>query len=147
MASEIFGIVAPDFLIANPQDKLCGETEELGETGTGTERAVLGERGMLHTEGGWPKEINCNEPSQVNRFLSKIEKEEFFLSQVHELAIKAEKKVKESIAVNIYEEYFDYKDVATEEKEDQMITKCVFQDPIKASRNMVECRLFRINQN
>ena len=37
----------------------------------------------------------------------------------------------ENIAINIFDEYFDYEDDVTVEKEDQMKTKCVFQDPIK----------------
>ena len=30
------------------------------------------EHGMNHVEGGWPKEMDLNEASQVNRYLVKI---------------------------------------------------------------------------
>ena len=84
---------------------------------------------MHHTQGGWPKEINLNELSQVNRFLTKIEKEDLFTDRVYDLATAAESQVMQNIAVNIYSQYFDYEDEATEPREDSMMTRCVFRDP------------------
>ena len=110
---------------------MSGCTAQYNDAGTQTNTALFTDRGMHHTEGGWPKEINLNELSQVNRFLRKIEKDEFFASEVYELATEMETRVMENIAINIFDEYFDYEDDVTVEKEDQMKTKCVFQDPIK----------------
>ena len=111
------------------QDKSADNTEAQNENSCQTSIIALTTVGVQHTEGGWPKEININELSQVNRFLAKIEKEELFIDQVYELATAAESQLKLSIAVNIYSQYFDYEDDATDQKEDTMITKCVFRDP------------------
>ena len=45
------------------------------------------------------------------------------------LATAAESQVMQNIAVNIYSQYFDYEDEATEPREDRMMTRCVFRDP------------------
>lgn len=50
-----------------------------------TERFETGTRGINHTEGGWPKDINPNEVEQVTRFRKKIEKDEMYISAVLQL--------------------------------------------------------------
>ena len=111
----------------NPLDKSSDNTEEYNENSCQTRIIAVRALGVHHTEGGWPKEINLNELR--TRFLSKIEKEELFTDQVYELATAAETQVMQNIAVNIYSQYFDYEDEATEQKEDRMSSKCVFRDP------------------
>ena len=37
-----------------------------------TNPVVLVNRGVLHTEGGWPKEIDCTEIEQVIRYRKKV---------------------------------------------------------------------------
>ena len=121
----------------NPQEKSADNTREYNENSAQTRLTAFSCVGVHHTEGGWPKEINPNELSQVNRFLTKIEKEESFTEQVCELATSAEKEVMENIAVNIYSQYFDYEDEATEQKEDRMMTRCVFRDPEQVWSNNI----------
>ena len=111
------------------QDKVANNTGEYNDNSCQSIITAFSDVGVHHTEGGWPKEINLNELSQVNRFLTKIEKEELFTDQVYELATAAESQVMQNIAVNIYSQYFEYEDEATEQKEDRMSSKCVFRDP------------------
>ena len=113
----------------NPQDKSADNTREHNENSSQTRLTAFSAVGVHHTQGGWPTEINLNELSQVNRFVTKIEKEELFTDQVYELATAAETQVMQNIAVNIYSQYFDYEDEATEPREDRMMTRCVFRDP------------------
>ena len=94
----------------NPQDKSASNTQEYNDSVAQTQLAAFSAVGVHHTQGGWPKEINLNELSQVNRFLTKIEKEELFTDRVYELATAAESQVMQNIAVNIYSQYFDYED-------------------------------------
>ena len=121
----------------NPQDKSADNTREQNENSCQTRIIAASDVGVHHTEGGWPKEINLNELSQVNRFRTKIEKEELFTDQVYELARAAESQVMQNIAVNIYSQYFDYEDEATEQKEDRMMTRCVFRDPEQVWSNNI----------
>jgi hypothetical protein len=37
-----------------------------------TKAVVLVSKGMVHTEGGWPKEVDCTEVEQTIRFRRKV---------------------------------------------------------------------------
>ena len=50
-----------------------------------TERFETESRGMNHTEGGWPKDINPAEVEQTIRFRKKVEKDEVYISTVAKL--------------------------------------------------------------
>ena len=50
-----------------------------------TERFETGARGINHTEGGWPKDINPHEVEQVTRYRKKVEKDEMYISAVLQL--------------------------------------------------------------
>ena len=125
----------------NPQDKSVNNPREYNENSCQTPVIAFSSVGVHHTEGGWPKEINLNELSQVNRFLTKIEKEESFIDQVYELARAAESQVMQNLAVNVYSQYFEYEDEATEQKEDSMRTKCLFRDPEQAGGIIIFLKL------
>jgi dynein intermediate chain 2, axonemal len=43
-------------------------------------------RGINHTEGGWPKDVNPLEIEQVMRYRKKVEKEESYVSAIAGLA-------------------------------------------------------------
>ena len=128
----------------NPQDKSVNNPREYNENSCQTPVIAFSSVGVHHTEGGWPKEINLNELSQVNRFLTKIEKEELFTDQVYELATAAESQVMQNIAVNIYSQYFNYQDEATDQKEDIMSTKCVFRDPEQVGGVIIFLKVFQL---
>ena len=50
-----------------------------------TERFESESRGMNHTEGGWPKDINPAEVEQTIRFRKKVEKDEHYIGVVQKL--------------------------------------------------------------
>jgi len=50
-----------------------------------TERFECESRGMNHTEGGWPKDINPAEIEQTMRFRKKIEKDEQYINTIQNL--------------------------------------------------------------
>lgn len=49
-------------------------------------RVEYAERGISHTEGGWPKDLNLDDPEQVVRFRKKAEKDESFLQSVMQMS-------------------------------------------------------------
>lgn len=51
-----------------------------------TERFETETRGINHTEGGWPKDVNPTEIEQVTRYRKKIEKDEVYVSAIQQLA-------------------------------------------------------------
>lgn len=42
-------------------------------------------RGMNHTEGGWPKDVNPGEVEQTIRYRKKVEKDEYYIQTVQSL--------------------------------------------------------------
>lgn len=50
-----------------------------------TERFETDSRGINHTEGGWPKDINPQEVEQVMRFRKKVEKDEMYINTIQQL--------------------------------------------------------------
>lgn len=50
-----------------------------------TERFETGSRGINHTEGGWPKDVNPQELEQVTRFRKKVEKDEVYIQTIQNL--------------------------------------------------------------
>lgn len=44
------------------------------------------DRGICHTEGGWPKDVNPDDPEQVVRFRKKAEKDESYLQAVMQMS-------------------------------------------------------------
>lgn len=51
-----------------------------------TERFETDTRGINHTEGGWPKDVNPQEIEQVMRYRKKVEKDESYMYTIQQLA-------------------------------------------------------------
>ena len=47
-----------------------------------TERFETEIRGVNHTEGGWPKDVNAQEIEQVIRYRKKVEKDEMYINTI-----------------------------------------------------------------
>jgi hypothetical protein len=45
-------------------------------------RAEFKEFSVMHEEGGWPKDINMNDPEMIQRHRKKLEKEDAFAAAV-----------------------------------------------------------------
>ena len=96
-----------------------------------TEVVTYKEVGINHLEGGWPREIDVKEDEQVGRYRRRMEKEEKFVNDVHALSMLAETKVLQNNAIDIYNEYFDYEDGKTSERESVLESVSVFPDPAR----------------
>ncbi|XP_077262113.1 dynein intermediate chain 3, ciliary-like isoform X1 [Temnothorax americanus] len=68
---------------------------------------VTKESGMLHLEGGWPKEINVKDDEAVLRFRRRVVKDEYWAPKMKSLIDPMECCVLQNNAINIYENYFD----------------------------------------
>lgn len=95
-----------DFIEKNPVDMAIQYAPEMSEHEVNTERYETENRGMNHTEGGWPKDINPAEVEQTIRFRKKVEKDEVYMSIINKLGTEMEHFLKQNNAIDIYEEYF-----------------------------------------
>ena len=92
-------------------------------------------QGMLHLEGGWPKEVDATEKDQTARYKKKIEKDDEYVRQVKVLASAIESDIKQNYSIDIYQEYYSG-DSPTDYSSDPPSAKtlAVFKDPGETKR-------------
>jgi dynein intermediate chain 2 len=118
----------------NPCDKAVVTIPNMSEAYVNTESVVMKNTSMSHTEGGWPKDVDFTESSDVTRFRKKAEKDESYLSAMRTLVPIAERCIKQNNTVDIYEQYFE--DEAFEHCSGPPSAKglAVFRDPSPVKR-------------
>lgn len=123
-----------DFVERNPCHNGLQCVPEMSEHEVNTERFESESRGMNHVEGGWPKDINPAEVEQTMRFRKKIEKDESYVTVLHNLGDVMERCIQQNNAIDIYEEYFDnvIGDATCEPPSAKTIN--VFRDPNEIKR-------------
>jgi len=91
--------------------------------------------GMVHTEGGWPKDVDKNEPSQTSRLVKRMERDEEFIATVARLGGQVDDVIKQNNAIDIYEEFFEglETDYSNDLPEAKTLTK--FRDPSSVPRS------------
>ena len=84
----------------------------------------------------YAQEVDYKQRDQVNRFLKKIEKTDTFLDSALHFTSMAEEKVKQNIALEIYEDYFDEEDPETNADLFSAKTAVAFPDPSRSEGNI-----------
>ena len=110
---------------------------DMGASMVNTRRQELVGRGMCHTEGGWPRDVNPSDAEQKNRFRKKIEKDDDFIYKTRLLVRETEKYVQQNNSINIFEDYFAEVDHATEVKPASVGSVAVFKDPLSRGSDRV----------
>ena len=101
---------------------------------------------MSHTEGGWPRDVNPADAEQKSRYRKKLEKDEDFLLKTRHLVRETERFVRQNNCIDIFEDYFEAADPATDLQPASVSSVAVYKDPLEAaggqrSINKV-CRLY-----
>jgi dynein intermediate chain 2 len=94
------------FIDRNPCDLALQCSNDYSEHEVNTERFESENRGVNHTEGGWPKDVNPAEVEQTIRFRKKVEKDEAYMQTIQNLGREMERFIKQNNAVDIYGDYF-----------------------------------------
>ena len=66
----------------NPSVATTDTAPHYSEHETNTERLVVKSSSIRHAEGGWPKDVDASEPTDVNRYRKKAEKDEDYKAHV-----------------------------------------------------------------
>ena len=94
------------YLMRNPSATCFDTAPQMSEHEVNTERLVTKTSSMRHVEGGWPKDVDFTEQSDVTRFRKKVEKDEDYKGAVKALGPIVARCLKQNNTINIYEEYF-----------------------------------------
>ena len=62
---------------------------------------------MRHSEGGWPKDVDFTEQSDVTRFRKKAEKDELYQEAMKTLGPIVERCIDQNNTVDVYSQYFE----------------------------------------
>lgn len=78
--------VFKDYVLRNPVERYTEIRKQFSLSTCNTESVEFESRGLMHTEGGWPKDVNPKDGEQTVRYKRKIEKDENYINQVMTLA-------------------------------------------------------------
>lgn len=90
----------------NPRSVGVCTAPPMSESEVNTERVTTTNSSMHHVEGGWPKDVDPTEQSDVARYRKKAEKDEEYQYAVKVLGPIVMKCMRENNTINLYEEYF-----------------------------------------
>ncbi|XP_022829905.1 dynein intermediate chain 3, ciliary isoform X2 [Spodoptera litura] len=95
----------PDYILRNPVHCAIQNTGTMSEHWVNSVRAEYTSSGVSHVEGGWPKDINMNDPEATQRYRRKIEKDDAYIHAVMHLGHSMEHNILQNNAVDMYETY------------------------------------------
>ncbi|KAI8587487.1 Dynein intermediate chain 2, axonemal [Geranomyces variabilis] len=95
-----------NYVERNPCSIEIQSVPEKSEHEVNTESFVLSNRGILHVQGGWPKDVDATDVEHTIRYRKKVEKDDEYIRSVQSLGNSMEHCIKQNNAIDIYEEYF-----------------------------------------
>jgi dynein intermediate chain 2 len=99
-----------------------------------TERLVTKSSSMRHVEGGWPKDVDFTEQSDISRFRKKAEKDEDYKTSVKVLGPIVSRCMKQANTIDIYQDYFEGSEVDHSSEPPSAKGLAVFRDPNEIKR-------------
>jgi len=127
--------VSADYIDRNPVVTNIQVVPDMSEHEANTEMVEYKNRGMVHVEGGWPKDIDPTEVEHTIRYRKKVEKDEDYIAAIAQLGAQVEELIKQNNAIDIYEEYFQGAVVDHSSEQPFAKTLTVFRDPNKIKRS------------
>lgn len=71
-----------DYILRNPVEEGTQLSRQFALSEVNTMSTTTENKGILHTEGGWPKDVNYQDSEQTLRYRRKLEKDETYITQV-----------------------------------------------------------------
>jgi len=96
-----------NYVLQNPVVSSVNTTPFMSESDVNTDSVETNNASMSHKEGGWPKDVDFTEQSDVTRFRKKAEKDDSYLGALRTLVPIAERCMKQNHTVDIYEQFFE----------------------------------------
>ncbi|CAG5025617.1 unnamed protein product [Parnassius apollo] len=95
-----------NYILRNPVHVAIQNTSTMSEHWVNSVRAEYTNSGINHIEGGWPKDINMNDPEATQRYRRKIEKDDAYIHAVMHLGHSMEHNILQNNAVDMYQIYY-----------------------------------------
>jgi dynein intermediate chain 2 len=140
--AEVIDAIAPtdeyadQYVIEDPRTTEVDTDAHMSEHTANTSRLQTRVSSIRHVEGGWPKDVDFTEQSDVNRFRKKAEKNEDYKAAVKSLGPVVEQCMRQNNTMDIYEEYFSGEDVDHSSEPPSAKGLTVFRDPNETKRTV-----------
>mmetsp|Transcript_1257 Transcript_1257/g.2798 ORF Transcript_1257/g.2798 Transcript_1257/m.2798 type:complete len:574 (-) Transcript_1257:687-2408(-) len=108
----------------------------MSEHSVNTARVQAKARGMLHTEGGWPKEVDATEAQDTTKWRKKLEKDPVFTGAVKTLTSATSKCLEQNNTIDLFEHYFFQEEPDALVENLQLKTVALFKDPSDEPRTI-----------
>ncbi|XP_063363449.1 dynein intermediate chain 3, ciliary [Cydia amplana] len=95
-----------NYILRNPVHVAIQNTSSMSEHWVNSVRAEYTSSGINHIEGGWPKDINMNDPEATQRYRRKIEKDDAYIHAVMHLGHSMEHNILQNHAIDMYQTYY-----------------------------------------
>ncbi|KAI8426341.1 hypothetical protein MSG28_005197 [Choristoneura fumiferana] len=96
-----------NYILRNPVHVAIQNTGTMSEHWVNSVRAEYTSSGIRHVEGGWPKDINMNDPEATQRYRRKIEKDDAYMHAVMHLGHSMEHNILQNQAIDMYQTYYE----------------------------------------
>ncbi|XP_076390371.1 dynein intermediate chain 3, ciliary-like isoform X2 [Megachile rotundata] len=96
-----------NYIVIPRNNRYMQETAQLAVHEVQTDPKIIKNTGMLHTEGGWPREVNSNDNEATHRYRRRVERSDNWAPCLKNLIPVMEHSVLQNGAMNIYEKFFD----------------------------------------
>lgn len=111
---------------------------QFSEHSVNTARVQTKNRGMIHTEGGWPKEIDATEAQDTTKWRKRLEKDPTFTATVKTLCSNASKCLEQNNTIDLFEHYFFEEEADHLVENLSMKTIALFKDPADEKRSVTK---------
>jgi len=111
---------------------------QFSEHSVNTARVQTKSRPMLHTEGGWPKEVDCAEAQDTLKWRKRLEKDPSFVSAVKNLTKQTIMCLEQNNTIDLFEHYFYCEEPEHLPENLTMKTIALFKDPADEKRSVTK---------
>lgn len=109
---------------------------QVSESSVNTARVQTKNRPMIHTEGGWPKEVEPTEAQDCLKFRKRLEKDQRFIDSVKMLTKQTITCLKQNNTIDLFEHYFHGEEPEHLPENLTMKTVALFKDPADENRSV-----------
>jgi len=111
---------------------------DFSEHSVNTARVQTKSRIMIHTEGGWPKEVDYSEAQDTLKFRKRLEKDPAFVASVKQLTKQTVMCLEQNNTIDLFEHYFQLEEPDHLPENLTMKTVALFKDPSDEKRSVTK---------
>jgi dynein intermediate chain 2 len=119
-------------------DAVLDNIPEFSEHSVNTVKVKLQSQTMLHTEGGWPKEVDHTDHMDVSKWIRRLEKDPSYSAVVKQLTAKTAECLSQNNTIDLFEHYFHMEEPEHLPESLTMKTMALFKDPCDEKRSVTK---------